>query len=378
MGARVADARVGRGEQVVIDFACQNESLKNIEKAEVTVNQEIHWTSGSRSNDQNCVIAHNIFKQTTRWQKIDKAKIVKSKAPTDTRILQLIHAAIHDGENRALLSIPTSAIETYQGFLIKVHHRLKIKVYTGGSCTDNPTIKLPICIGTPSSYNQTQSDAQIESPTIALPATTAPPTSMSGQNTPSTSPQCFGANDGGKNGILGKAVRSYVYQDCANNKECDIAQTYGWPMNSWCVGIVRNTSGVTSMFLMFRGARSFNGDLLWNTSRVTDMSFMFEGASSFNGDISNFDTSSVTKMNGMFYNALAFDGDLSNFDTSSVTNLNGMFFGASSFNQDLCEWRDSFPYTADTGNIFFNSGCTYRSTPQAAQKGPFCASDCQS
>ena len=220
---------------------------------------------------------------------------------------------------------------------------------------------------------------------------------MSGQNTPSTSPQCFGANDGGKNGILGKAVRSYVYQDCANNEECDIAQTYGWPMNSWCVGNVRdmtllfeyidtfnenisdwNTSGVTSMFLMFRGARSFNGDLLWNTSRVTDMSFMFNGASSFNGDISNFDTSSVTKMNGMFYNALAFNGDLSNFDTSSVTNLNGMFFGASSFNQDLCGWRDSFPYTANTGNIFFNSGCTYRSTPQADQKGPFCATDCQS
>jgi len=54
-----------------------------------------------------------------------------------------------------------------------------------------------------------------------------------------------------------------------------------------------------------------------------------------------------------------------------------MFKGASSFNQDLCAWRDSFPYTAET-YIFFNSGCKYQDTPQEAQKGPFCASDCGS
>jgi len=185
MGARVADTRIGRGEKVIIDFACQNESLVNIQRAEVSVKQEVDWKSGSRSNGDKKVIAHNIFKQTSRWEKIDKAKMkeskVKSRAPTDTyrgeeqRILQLIHAAIHDGENRALLSIPTSAIQSYQGALIKVHHRLKIKVFTGGSCTDNPTIKMPIFIGTPSNYNRTQSDAQIESPTIeVLPPPTAP------------------------------------------------------------------------------------------------------------------------------------------------------------------------------------------------------------
>jgi len=55
-----------------------------------------------------------------------------------------------------------------------------------------------------------------------------------------------------------------------------------------------------------------------------------------------------------------------------------MFASASSFNQDLCSWQDSFPYaTAIARNIFTNSGCTYQKTPQEAQKGPFCASDCQ-
>jgi len=65
-----------------------------------------------------------------------------------------------------------------------------------------------------------------------------------------------------------------------------------------------------------------------------------------------------------------------------------MFRDATAFNGDLCSWQDTFPYT--TGNtyniftgsngfdIFLDFGCTYQDDPQAAQKGPFCASDCQS
>ena len=209
-------------------------------------------------------------------------------------------------------------------------------------------------------------------------------------------------------GILGNAVRSYVSQDCANNKECDIAQVYGWPMNSWCVGNVQdmsylfqdmetfdddingwNTSSVTNMKWMFYGASSFHGDLSnFDTSSVTDMESMFEDASSFNGDVSNFNTSSVTNMYSMFSYASSFSQDVTNFDLSSVTDMRWMFQGASSawmgymlynaslFNQDLCAWRDSFPYTAKTDNIFTDSGCTYQDTPTQTQKGPFCASDC--
>ena len=107
------------------------------------------------------------------------------------------------------------------------------------------------------------------------------------------------------------------------------------------------------------------------------MSFMFTNAISFNGDVSNFDTSRVTDMYGMFRGAVLFNEDLSNFDTSSVTDLDYMFYNASLFNQDLCSWRYNFPYTADTYNIFTNSSCTYRDAPTKAQKGPFCASNCQ-
>jgi len=260
---------------------------------------------------------------------------------------------------------------------------------------------------------------------------TPPPTisiAPSSSTAPSTPPptiihECFNADDGGKDGILYNAVRAYVYQDCANNKKCDIGKLYGWPMNSWCVGSVTdmsylfegvdtfnedingwNTSSVTTMWSMFVDATSFNGDVSnFNTSSVTRMNVMFAGATSFNRDLSNFDTSSVTDMYSMFSYATSFNGDVSDFDTSSVndmgfmfnraTSFNGdvssfdtssviymdsMFNGATSFNKDLCSWQDSFPYTNATNiiNIFTNSGCTYQDTPNETQQGPFCSSDC--
>jgi len=198
-------------------------------------------------------------------------------------------------------------------------------------------------------------------------------------------------------GTLGNAVRAYVDQDCANNQECNIGQIYCWPINSWCVENVKdmselfkymytfnedingwNTSSVTDMSSMFEGASSFNGNVSnFNTSSVTDMSWMFNDAWAFNGDVSNFNTSSVTDMFAMFWGASSFNRDVSSFDISSVTSMYGMFSDASSFNQDLCVWQDSFPYS-EADDIFTNSGCTYQNEPNETQKGPFCASDCQS
>ena len=100
--------------------------------------------------------------------------------------------------------------------------------------------------------------------------------------------QCFGADDGGYEGILYDAVRDYMSQDCPNNNNCAVGQTYGWPMNSWCVG------------------------------NVTDMSNLFYFMSTFNEDISGWDTSSVTTMNRMFYGATSFNGNLSSWNTKTA------------------------------------------------------------
>jgi len=198
-------------------------------------------------------------------------------------------------------------------------------------------------------------------PSLSIVLSTSPPT---------ITYECFSADDGGENGILYKAVRAYVDQLCDINKVCPIAQTYGRPMNSWCVGNVEdmsylfydmstfnedingwNTSSVTDMSYLFMGMDTFNEDVNgWNTSSVTSMRFMFRDASSFNGDLSNFDTSSVTSMEGMFSDANSFNGDVSNFDTSRVTSMWGMFSGASSFNGDVSNFDTSS--VTDMGGMF--------------------------
>ena len=103
----------------------------------------------------------------------------------------------------------------------------------------------------------------------------SPDTSLSsnaggGQSTPSTTTaKCFDKNDGGRGGVLYNAVRAYVGQDCRSNKECSIGRTYGWPMNSWCVG------NVTDMSELFHNMYTFNEDISdWNTSSVTSMNRM--------------------------------------------------------------------------------------------------------
>mmetsp|Transcript_31659 Transcript_31659/g.76629 ORF Transcript_31659/g.76629 Transcript_31659/m.76629 type:complete len:579 (-) Transcript_31659:203-1939(-) len=187
MGARVANTRIGQGETAVIDFACQNQSRRHIEKAEVTVKEDVTWSAGGRSNHFSRVIANEAFSPTDGWQELDKAEmkkqIVLSKDLTrdacqQNQLLEMIHAAINDGKNRALLGIPLTGLQSYQGLLIQVHHQLRIIVSTSGCCTGNPKIKLPIYIGTPTSHSpQTESQVQKPLPTAAaVPMSLAMPT----------------------------------------------------------------------------------------------------------------------------------------------------------------------------------------------------------
>jgi surface protein len=89
------------------------------------------------------------------------------------------------------------------------------------------------------------------------------------------------------------------------------------------------------------------------TSDVTTMYSMFWGATSFNGDISSWDVSSVTNMRYMFKSATAFNQNIGSWNVSSVTQMEDMFADASSFNQNLSGWcvsnSSSAPSRFDTG-----------------------------
>ena len=227
------------------------------------------------------------------------------------------------------------------------------------------------------------------------------------------------------------ARNEYVNGNCGNlYSKCNVTNTYGWPIGTWCVGNITDmsylftgssshglrvfnedismwdTSNVITMHKMFAHS-PYNGDLSgWNTSSVTDMSFLFwESAfngdislwdtssvinmqyafsrSSFNRDLSLWDVSSVAKFDGCFHEG-TFNQDISMWNISSARNMNWMFAYSysnqdllhnSTFNQDLCAWADKFPY-GQAFKIFNNSACTFQETPQEDWRGPFCASNC--
>ena len=102
-----------------------------------------------------------------------------------------------------------------------------------------------------------------------------------------------------------------------------------------------NTSGVTSMVEVFKGASSFSsGDISgWDTSNVVSMEFMFMDAIVFNLDISTWQTGNVTNMQGIFTRARAFNQPIGSWDVGQVVNMRALFFLAEAFNQPLNSWQ---------------------------------------
>jgi len=99
-----------------------------------------------------------------------------------------------------------------------------------------------------------------------------------------------------------------------------------------------NTSNITSMKGLFRGASAFNQGLDgWNVSNVNSAEEMFLRASSFNQDLSSWNTSKITSMRRMFRDT-PFNGNVSSWDVSKVWTMQGMFRDARDFNQDISEW----------------------------------------
>ena len=114
-----------------------------------------------------------------------------------------------------------------------------------------------------------------------------------------------------------------------------------------------NTSQVTNMYQMFRGAYVFNQNVSgWNVTAVTNMENMFRQTPLFNQDVSSWVPSSVTTMHRMFRDALVFNnGDSGNNQSKpltswgthlgNVTDMGGMFRDAQAFNQDVSNWNVS-------------------------------------
>lgn len=113
-----------------------------------------------------------------------------------------------------------------------------------------------------------------------------------------------------------------------------------------------DTSSITNMSHMFRGASAFNQPIEnWDVSNVTNMSYMFAetdneffdahyyvpSPSVFNQPLNNWNVSNVTYMDHMFWRSKAFDQPLDNWNVSNVTSMNAMFTDSVLNQENYCK-----------------------------------------
>ena len=92
-------------------------------------------------------------------------------------------------------------------------------------------------------------------------------------------------------------------------------------------------------------AKILHGDRIdgFDTSQVTNMRSMFKGAKSFNQPVGQWDTSRVTDMYMMFFNATNFNQDIERWNTGQVTDMKKMLLTTPNdedSNQILPSWYD--------------------------------------
>lgn len=93
----------------------------------------------------------------------------------------------------------------------------------------------------------------------------------------------------------------------------------------------------SELFDRFAGEIEFPEQL--NTSHVTNMYAMFRGANKANPDVSRWDVSNVKNFTEMFFDAKSADPDVSQWDVSSASGFDYMFAGSGCENPDVSGWR---------------------------------------
>tara|TARA_Y100001935_G_scaffold254275_1_gene262785 strand:- start:58436 stop:60643 length:2208 start_codon:yes stop_codon:yes gene_type:complete len=113
-------------------------------------------------------------------------------------------------------------------------------------------------------------------------------------------------------------------------------------------------SGVTSLYMMFMDATSFNSNINhWDVSTISNFRYMFLRARSFNQPLDDWDMSSATNLQSMFYGAASFNQDLNDWDVSNVISLEQTFFQAYAFNGEISDWNTSSVITLSS--TFFDA-----------------------
>lgn len=155
-GARLHDAQVGRGNDILLFLAAINNTTVEM-KVELKVIEMVAWDTKNEEYTYTSkrTIAHlqDIHHPTIQVGKSTRAQVRADSVSDvdDVNLIRILTALESDGSAIAL-AIPKTALDTYKSKKCKVTHHLEVELITP-RLIDNAKVLIPICIGSPREHS---------------------------------------------------------------------------------------------------------------------------------------------------------------------------------------------------------------------------------
>mmetsp|Transcript_7271 Transcript_7271/g.10286 ORF Transcript_7271/g.10286 Transcript_7271/m.10286 type:complete len:566 (+) Transcript_7271:123-1820(+) len=165
-GAKVDDTILERGEQVTVKMSCVNNTSVEIESTHAMLTEIVSWTVDGRTENQYRTLSRADF---GTFQSRGQEDYVTSRMGESNfdEIMNDIEAGAHCG----IISLDSSANDTYSGHFIRTNHSIRIGITTAGCCVGDPGLEIPIQCGSASHNDSTPPIfSSNEEPEIAVPA----------------------------------------------------------------------------------------------------------------------------------------------------------------------------------------------------------------
>lgn len=172
VGASVENSRVGKGETLRVSVASRNDTSVDLTRVRVKLVELIEYKAYS----EQATLKEDLEKlKDIDLPGLEKRKASKEEVRRNIRgeyeqnkrsIFRQIYEDLVSRHNHFDIVVPQDARDSYDGNLITISHYLKITFFTKAS-TDNPSTKIPIVIGSPSTQEQQEQPARQSDEPIA-------------------------------------------------------------------------------------------------------------------------------------------------------------------------------------------------------------------
>jgi hypothetical protein len=165
LAAKIDNTHIGKGTPMEFSLSCRNQSHQDIQRVEFRLFEVVSWSAGSEKHHKTIlanfddVVLDSLFKKGIRADvdndPEEKLKEMPSSAtppgghwaddlqPVNGLTLAEMHSEVTSPKNVVVVTMPTTAKDSYSGKLIHITHYLQITLVVKDKPSD-PHVKIPI------------------------------------------------------------------------------------------------------------------------------------------------------------------------------------------------------------------------------------------